>query len=128
MLRRKKAASELSLGEIQPHELDVARDRCHREVQKEVIQDKDYEQTKKSMSLFLDEKGVLRFRGRIQSSPISYDSKFPILIPRKSWLATLVIQDAHRKVMHNGVRETIERLHRRRYQNIDCQMISRFRE
>lgn len=95
-VKKKKAASEFRLGEIQPHELDIASDRWHREVQKEVIQDKDYQQTKKSLSLFLDEKGVLRCRGRIQNAPISYDSKFPILIPRKSWFC--YISDSRRSL------------------------------
>ena len=54
-VKKRKAASELSLREIQPHELDVARDHWHREVQREVIQDKGYEQTKKPLSLFFVE-------------------------------------------------------------------------
>ena len=51
------------------------------------------------------EKGVWCFKGRLGNTDISYDSKHPALLTKEHLFTTLIIEDAHGKVMHNGVKE-----------------------
>ena len=51
---------------------------------------------------FLDEDGLLRIRGRLQQSDLSYDERHPILLP-KGWVAELLVRDQHRLLCHCGV-------------------------
>ena len=63
-----------------------------------------------SLGVFTDEKGVLRCKGRIQNSSLSYATKFPVLLPRTHHFTRLVIQRCHESVKHNGLRETLTEL------------------
>lgn len=45
--------------------------------------------------------------GRLQNASMSFSSKHPILLPKKHHLTLLIVQSAHRRVQHNGVRETL---------------------
>lgn len=62
---------------------------------------------KGQLGLFLDEKGLWRCGGRLQNADMPYQSKYPILLPRNHPFTTLVVQDAHLRVCHNGVKETL---------------------
>ena len=44
------------------------------------------------------------------NSSLPYERKYPILLPTNSHLTILVIQDAHKSVLHNGVREIINEI------------------
>ena len=54
----------------------------------------------------MDEKGLLRAKGRLELSDINYDTKFPLLL-RDSHLAHLLIMKSHLAVMHSGVESTL---------------------
>ncbi|EZA57617.1 hypothetical protein X777_02185 [Ooceraea biroi] len=56
---------------------------------------------------FLDETGILRVGGRFKHSVLSEDQKHPIILPGDSHLARLVIEAAHRRVLHGGVQLTL---------------------
>ena len=58
-------------------------------------------------SLFLDETGILRCRGRFQYADLSYQTKYPILLPKKSHLTTLIIADRHLSLNHAGTKQTL---------------------
>ena len=60
----------------------------------------------KKLGLFLEE-GIIRCRGRINNSELSYSAKFPVLLPKKHWFTNLLIEDAHRKALHGGVQDTL---------------------
>ncbi|XP_064072091.1 uncharacterized protein LOC135193463 [Vanessa tameamea] len=49
---------------------------------------------------FLDNEGILRVGGRLKFSSLTFDRKHPILIPKESHLAQLIIADAHRQTLH----------------------------
>ena len=55
-----------------------------------------------SLTPFLDGDGLLRIRGRLQQSDLSYDERHPILLP-KGWVAELLVRDQHRLMNHCGV-------------------------
>lgn len=59
---------------------------------------------------FIDSDGSLRVGGRLQNSEFNYDKKHPIIIPYGCKLAQLIIDDAHRKTMHEGNQLTLSQV------------------
>jgi len=52
---------------------------------------------------FLDQQGILRIGGRLQESLVlSFNLKHPILIPKSTHLATLIIRHYHTLSAHQG--------------------------
>ncbi len=65
----------------------------------------------KQLSLFEDDGGILRCRGRIENaSNLSYSTKHPVILPGDHHLTFLYILRAHARVFHNGVKETLAEL------------------
>ena len=58
------------------------------------------------LSPFLDEDGILRVRGRLKRASIPSHEKHPIIIPKNSHIAVLIIRHYHDKVQHQGRRFT----------------------
>lgn len=54
------------------------------------------------MRPFLDEKGMLRMRGRLQFSDHSFEEKHPIILPR-CHLTRLMVRREHQRLKHGGV-------------------------
>ncbi|GFR05940.1 integrase catalytic domain-containing protein [Trichonephila clavata] len=61
----------------------------------------------RDLNPFLNEKGILRISGRLQQSTLSYHEKHPILIPAKNRFTELLVKDAHEKMLHSGVADTL---------------------
>lgn len=68
---------------------------------------------------FLDDKGILRVKGRLSKSNFPDYIKFPIIIPRKSKLEELLIWEAHKRVLHSSVSHTLSQI-REKYWLIKC--------
>ena len=51
--------------------------------------------------------------GRLQNAEIPYSAKHPILLPRSQPFTALIVQDAHKRVGHDGVKETFTEVRRR---------------
>ncbi|XP_041461230.1 uncharacterized protein LOC121412484 [Lytechinus variegatus] len=64
---------------------------------------------------FLDEEGIIRVGGRIDRADVSRDIRHPIILPRKSHIAWLLINDCHSKVNHMGRGLTHNELRQRGY-------------
>ncbi|XP_078619541.1 uncharacterized protein LOC144886687 [Branchiostoma floridae x Branchiostoma japonicum] len=62
----------------------------------------------------LDDKGILRVGGRLGKSTLPVETKHPILLPKKSRAAELMLQELHSNVGHMG-REYVIALARKRY-------------
>ena len=60
----------------------------------------------KQWSLFRDEKGLLRCRGRFEYADMNFEAKYPILLPKNSHLTTLIITDRHQYLNHAGTKQT----------------------
>ena len=71
------------------------------------MNDTKFEETKKVLHVFADEKGVLRVKGRIDDAPLPYETKYPVLLPRRHHFTHLVVYKSYSIVKHNGVRETL---------------------
>ncbi|XP_061716635.1 uncharacterized protein LOC133524567 [Cydia pomonella] len=50
----------------------------------------------------LDDFGIIRVGGRLQSADLTYDQKHPMLLPKSTWLTQLILRDAHFKTLHGG--------------------------
>ena len=105
LLRRKETEKELK-------NMDLEEARClwQKEIQKSVKYYKKFEKGNDSVHVFEDEKGVLRVGGHIDNSSLSFDSKFPVLLPKDQHFTELYIWHCHKVVRHNGMKETLTEL------------------
>ena len=55
-----------------------------------------------SLYPFVDEERLLRVGGRLKQSSLPYDKKHPIIIPKNSHIAVLIIRHYHAMVKHQG--------------------------
>jgi hypothetical protein len=62
---------------------------------------------KHNLQLFLDAKGVIRSKGRLENSDLETPTKFPILLPKKHWFTEFMMLDCHERLMHAKVRQTL---------------------
>ena len=56
----------------------------------------------KTLSPFTDEKGIIRFGGRLDKVIVSYDTKHPDLLPSTHWISLLIMRHMHQFV-HPGI-------------------------
>ncbi|GFU78897.1 integrase catalytic domain-containing protein [Trichonephila clavipes] len=61
----------------------------------------------RELNSFLNERGIVRISGRLHQSTLSYHEKHPILIPVKIRFTELLVKEAHEKVLHSGVADTL---------------------
>ncbi|XP_068723841.1 uncharacterized protein [Montipora capricornis] len=109
-VKRKNEKKELTDEDLKQEEIERARELWIREVQGSVLDDEKFDQVKVSLSLYKDDKGILRCGGRLKNAPIPFKARFPIFLPRSSHFTNLVINECYLKVLHNGVRETLTEL------------------
>lgn len=62
---------------------------------------------------FIDDDGLIRVRGRIQKSNLTFDQKHPILIPSRHQLTDKIIRDIHERHDHTGIQTTLYLLRQR---------------
>ncbi|GFS33575.1 integrase catalytic domain-containing protein [Trichonephila inaurata madagascariensis] len=56
---------------------------------------------------YLDENGLIRLGGRLEFCNLSINEKHPLILPKNSWLTTLIVCREHNKVMHGGTASTL---------------------
>ena len=93
-------------GEICVEETDVALQKCLKWEQTSIIEDKQFGNLKKQLSLFVDEDGIIRLKGRLENSHLPFNAKYPVLLNRNSYFTKLVILNAHIKVKHMRLKAT----------------------
>ena len=81
-----------------------------RESQQVLSEDKCFETWKQQFGLFVGEDGLYRCCGRLSNADLIPSTKHPVLLPKKYHLTVLIVRDAHERVMHNGVKETLTEL------------------
>lgn len=64
----------------------------------------------RDLSVFCDDEGVLRVGGGLNAADISYNVKHPIVLPSRHPITKLVINAAHRRLLHAGALETLTEL------------------
>jgi hypothetical protein len=65
------------------------------------------------LGLYIDDRGLLRCKGRLDNAGISESAKHPVLLPRKEHLTYLIIEKIHREVLHSGVSQTLAKTRHR---------------
>ena len=60
--------------------------------------------------LFRDESGIWRRGGRLSSADLPFVTKHPVFLDSHHHLSTLMVTDAHTRVQHNGICETLNEL------------------
>ena len=55
----------------------------------------------KTLSAFVDNEGVIRVGGRVDSAIVSYETRHPALLPSDHWVSLLIMRHAH-QFGHNG--------------------------
>ena len=102
-----KKKEDRNLEELSAEECEHSRKLCIQSVQGELKSESGFSKRAESLGLYDDEDGFMRCRGRIGKAKIPFTTRFPILLPRNHHVTELVIREAHEKVYHNGVKETL---------------------
>ena len=71
------------------------------------IEETKFKQLKISLGVYEDIDGLFKLKGRLEHSDLSECAKFPVFIPKESSLNKLLILDAHTKVLHSGMKDTL---------------------
>jgi len=95
--------------EITASEVMNAENLWVRESQRDLVKHKNFPTWRMQFGLFLDGQ-IWRCRGRLGNANISYDAKHPALLSKQHHFTDLVVRDAHERVGHNGVKETLTQI------------------
>ena len=60
----------------------------------------------KTLNPFLDANEIIRLGGRLRHAFLSYDERFPIILPRHR-ISNLIIDHAHKRALHGGTQLTL---------------------
>lgn len=121
-LKEKKKDKQMKNGYLTSEEMKKTLENCikicqEKEFGEEINDLKDKGQIKKrsklrTLSPYLD-KGLLRVGGRLQAAKLAQEYKHPIIIPNNTHLTTLIVRDAHMKLLHGGIALTMNLLRSR---------------
>ena len=78
-----------------------------KEVQRSLTKSSQFKTLERQFKLFQDEQGIWRCGGRFSNTDVSFNVKHPILLPRDHHLTLLIVRRAHKRVLHNGVKDTL---------------------
>ncbi len=107
LVNRHTKSMPSSEAQISTEEIERAKLLWIIDMQSQLTVRKQFPVWKEQFGLILDEKGVWRCGGRMAKSTLPLTAKNPILLDKEHHLTTLLIIEAHKRVLHNGVRETL---------------------
>lgn len=87
--------------------LEEARVLLLRDMQEDLLAEKSFTLWRRQLNLTVDDRGLWRCAGRMENSCLEPAARQPILLHRRHHLTRLLVQEAHERVLHNGVRETL---------------------
>ena len=93
--------------------MDEAESIWIKQVQRQLVEDKNFQKWKAQLQLFIDEVGIWRCGGRLANADLPYQTRHPILLPGGHYFTVLIIRRAHERVFHNGVKETLNEMRAR---------------
>ena len=103
----KMKEKDLLTGEVTVEEVSDAENYWIRDMQIDLQKMNKFPQLKSQFAISTDKDGILRAKGRIQKAEIETKTKFPIVLPNQHYVAVLIARDAHERVFHNGVSDTM---------------------
>ena len=108
-----ESSNNFLVGELSVKEISGAELLWVISVQSVMKGESKYEHLVHQLGLFIDERGIICSRGRLQNSMLPYETKSPMLLPRNNHFTKLVIEDCHSRVLHCGVKDTLVELRTR---------------
>ena len=103
-LRKPFHSSDPLNPEVSTEEINQARLRWIRNMQARMTEDRNFPTWKRQFGLYQDKQGLWRCGGRMSHSSLPPSAQNPILLSKEHHLTTLLILDAHKRVLHNGGR------------------------
>ena len=95
-------------GEIKVEEIDEALFNWILLVQQEFRNnEKQMKSLNFNLGTYIDERGLIRISGRMKNADLDFCTKHPILLPKNSTLTNLIITDAHLRLKHGDLRDTL---------------------
>ena len=108
-----KSESETSGSVVVPSDMQEAEQMWIADVQSLLADDPKFLTWKQEFGLFTDVHGLWRCGGRLGKANLPFATKHLILLYQHHHFTTLVVEDAHSRVKHNDVRETLTKLRAR---------------
>ena len=108
LLKKRVTTAELTLDDTLEAERVWIMD-----AQSNMEQDRNFPKWKAQFRLFRDEFQIWRCGGRLHNTNLTFSSKHPVVLPKKHTLSALIAHSAHRRVQHNGVKETLTEIRAR---------------
>ncbi|KAK2578989.1 hypothetical protein KPH14_012648 [Odynerus spinipes] len=104
-----RLAGHLSSAELQRALMNVVRQVqriSFAEEREEARQPSSRHRRVRQLHLFLDKHDILRVGGRLAAAPLQYAQRNPALLSKAHHLTTLIIDDAHHRLLHAGALAT----------------------
>jgi hypothetical protein len=83
------------------------------ESQSSMMEDKNFPMWKVQFGLFKDDDQIWRCGGRLHNADLPFSAKHPVLLNKKHYFTSLIVRNAHQRVQHNGVKETLTEIRAR---------------
>ena len=106
-LQKNLTHADLNYETPSSREIAEAKFLWYKHIQGSVVSNNNFKQVKVSLDLFEDEHGIWRCGGRLANASTEFSAKHPVLLPNDCHVSKLLVEEIHRKVKHNGVRETL---------------------
>ena len=74
--------------------------------QRSVKEAENFAQLQKQLGLYVESDGIIRCHGHIGNAALKFESRFQAILTDHP-LASLVIEQAHERVLHNGLKSTL---------------------
>ena len=113
VLLKKTKGERKTLKAVTTEDINEAEALWLKSLQRSLLADHRYPQWQEKLGLFVDESGLIRCKGRIEHADVPYSSRNPVLLPNSHPFTDLLILVCHRRVAHNGVKETLSELRSR---------------
>ena len=78
-----------------------------RSAQQHLVSQPNFKVQQKQFNLFIDDKNIWCCGGRLTNVEAPFAVKYAVLLSRNHPLTTLVVREAHERVHHDGVKETL---------------------
>ena len=91
-------------------ELSQARILWIKYMQSHLPENENFPLLRQQLGLYLDDERIWRCGGRMSNSTLSPSAQNPILLDTTHHLTKLLVLEAHERVLHDGVRETLSEL------------------
>ena len=83
--------------------------KCFKDVYHDMSENKS-NNLQRQLGIYVDNKGLLRCKGRLENAMLTESARCPILLATKDRLTKLIIDNDHKQVLHSGVSQTLCKL------------------